>query len=185
MRNLYTLNLVYFILFVIDFILWEVIEMMRKLYILLFSAVLPIFAEETYEFSGKHFLASYLDCDLEALSNLEELQLAMDKAVGSCGATILNQNAHVFPPHGLTMVYLLSESHASIHTYPEFGACFVDLFTCGQHCSAEKFDKALREYLKPKTVNARYFARNDAIEEIPDYSLETQPPNGAVVFSNH
>lgn len=140
--------------------------MMRKICILFFSAIFPICAEEVYEFSGRHFVASYLDCDPQALCDLERLQQAMDKAVGNCGATILSQNSHVFPPHGLTMVYLLSESHASIHTYPEFGACFVDLFTCGSHCSAERFDAALREYLQPQTVNARYFLRNESIDEV-------------------
>lgn len=123
-------------------------------------------AEEIYEFSGKHFVASYLDCDPDALCDLEKLKASMDEAVGNCGATILSQNEHIFPPHGLTMVYLLSESHASIHTYPEVSACFVDLFTCGDHCSAECFDAALRAFLKPKSVNARYFIRNEAIQEV-------------------
>ena len=57
------------------------------------------------------------------------------------------------------MVLLLSESHASIHTYPEYNSCFVDLFTCGQKCSAEKFDMYLREYLKPKQTDSRIQVR--------------------------
>jgi S-adenosylmethionine/arginine decarboxylase-like enzyme len=65
----------------------------------------------------------------------------------------------------LTMVFLLSESHASIHTYPEHGACFVDLFTCGNKCSGEKFDQALREYLKPAHVTARVLIRDEGIAE--------------------
>ena len=90
----------------------------------------------------------------------------MDSAVASSGATIRNKIYHVFPPDGLTIVYLLSESHASLHTYPEFGACFVDLFTCGNNCSAKNFDAALRSFLQPKDVNARFFLRNQGTEEI-------------------
>lgn len=120
---------------------------------------------EVYHFKGVHFLASYCDCDQEALTNLEALQQAMLEAVEQCGATILNESHYVFPPHGLTMVILLSESHASIHTYPEHGACFVDLFTCGEKCSAEKFDAALREYLKPKNVSERTFVRKQDIHD--------------------
>jgi S-adenosylmethionine decarboxylase proenzyme len=90
---------------------------------------------------------------------------AMDRAVEASGATILNRTHHVFPPDGLTAVYLLSESHASIHTYPEFGACFVDLFTCGDHCSPVGFDQILREYLGPSEVNARLFLRHEGVEE--------------------
>lgn len=123
--------------------------------------------EDAHYFSGKHFLASYLDCDVEAMTNIEGLLQAMDGAVNSSGAAILYRWHHLFPTDGVTVVYTLSESHASIHTYPEYGACFIDLFTCGDHCSAEPFDRLLRDYLKPKTVNGRQFLRHKNIEEAP------------------
>lgn len=128
----------------------------------------------TYNFFGKHFLASYMDCDTAALSDIDGLIAAMDAAVRASGATILAKTPYIFPPDGLTLVYLLSESHASLHTYPEHGACFVDLFTCGDHCSAEKFDKIFRAYLKPKKVNARLFLRHNNIEEAV-YSQDFAP----------
>ena len=124
-------------------------------------------AEDTpdYQFQGYHFLASYSECDLKALSDVEGLAQAMRQAVQNCGATILDSSKWVFPPDGLTMVFLLSESHASIHTYPEHGACFVDLFTCGEKCSAEAFDQSLRAYLKPQVVKDRMIIRNRDFEE--------------------
>ncbi len=118
-----------------------------------------------YQFKGVHFLVSYCDCDSQALSDVEGLTVAMNCAVEQCGATILDRCSWVFPPNGLTMVFLLSESHASIHTYPEHDACFVDLFTCGENCSAEKFDAAMRAYLKPKYVNQRTLIRGRDILE--------------------
>lgn len=121
--------------------------------------------DDSYQFRGVHFLVSYCDCDLEALGDVEKLSAAMNSAVELCGATILESSSWVFPPNGLTMVFLLSESHASIHTYPEHGACFVDLFTCGEKCSAEKFDAAMRAYLKPKVVSKRTMIRNEEIQE--------------------
>lgn len=131
------------------------------------STTFAIEAEEVHEFKGKHFLASYLDCDETALKNISQLVEAMDGAVEASGAAILGSKAHHFEPDAMTIVYLLSESHASIHTYPEYGACFVDLFTCGDHCSAAEFDKAFREYLKPKRVNAKLFLRSEEIQEVP------------------
>jgi S-adenosylmethionine decarboxylase len=122
--------------------------------------------EAEHKFSGKHFLASYLDCDLHAIGDLKGLIDIMDEAVLDSGATILDKIPYVFPPNGLTVVYLLSESHASLHTYPEYGACFVDLFTCGDHCTPEKFDETLRAYLKPREVNARVFLRHEGVEEM-------------------
>jgi S-adenosylmethionine decarboxylase len=118
-----------------------------------------------YQFRGVHFIASYCECDMQALTELDQLADAMKSAVEQSGATILEESSWKFLPDGLTMVFLLSESHASIHTYPEYGSCFIDLFTCGEKCSAEKFDAALREYLKPKTVNLRTLIRNQGIQE--------------------
>jgi S-adenosylmethionine decarboxylase proenzyme len=135
-----------------------------------FAFVVSAYPEEqaeTYQFKGTHFLASYSGCDESALTNIEELPQAMLKAVRDCGATILESAEYVFPPDGLTMVILLSESHASIHTYPEHHACFVDLFTCGNKCSFEKFDASLRDYLKPKEVCAKVLSRCQDIEELP------------------
>ena len=121
---------------------------------------------DDYSFRGKHFVASYTDCDHRSLGDVDGLIQAMDEAVHESGATILAQTPYVFPPNGLTIVYLLSESHASLHTYPEHGACFVDLFTCGDTCSSEKFDEVSRKYLQPKSVNARVFMRSEEIVEV-------------------
>ena len=132
-----------------------------------FLPLLTIAEEVIYEFSGKHFLASYLGCSPRAIADLNGMLGAMDEAVKASGATILDRTFHIFPPHGITVVYTLSESHASIHTYPEFGACFVDLFTCGEQCSSGPFDRVLRTYLQPTQINARQFLRHEGIEEVP------------------
>ncbi len=139
--------------------------MTRILLLVLAFFGLPLCAEE-YEFKGKHFVASYLDCDPDALGNVDRLIQAMDAAVNASGATILAKEYHVFDPNGLTIVYLLSESHASLHTYPEFGACFVDLFTCGDVCSHEQFDKLMKDYLKPKDTSERLFLRGHEVQDM-------------------
>ena len=36
-----------------------------------------------------------------------------------------------FDPQGVTVLCLLSESHISIHTWPEEGKASVDVYTCG------------------------------------------------------
>jgi S-adenosylmethionine decarboxylase len=144
--------------------LFQVCKMIRFVF-LLSVFVSSLFSEE-YTFRGKHFVASYIDCDLRSMCDLDGLVKAMDEAVSASGAMILDQASYVFPPNGITLVYLLSESHASLHTYPEHGACFVDLFTCGDHCSAEKFDEVLRKYLQPRRVNGRTFLRSEEVQEI-------------------
>jgi S-adenosylmethionine decarboxylase len=114
-----------------------------------------------HEFVGRHLLASYRGCDRSALIDMCRLNAALVAAVGASGATLLKSVEHVFPPHGFTAVALLAESHASIHTYPEHSACFVDIFTCGSHCDVEAFDAELRRHLRPQKVSVQIVERVD------------------------
>lgn len=121
--------------------------------------------EDKFDFIGRHFIASYMDCSEAALNDTENLELAMIEAIEASGATLLDMTDYEFSPAGFTMIALLSESHASIHTYPEHRACFVDLFTCGTQCSAEAFDAVLRKYLNPGKVNARILLRDEGTRD--------------------
>jgi len=119
--------------------------------LILFLFSVPVFSSE-YEFSGTHYIASYVDCDHQALCDLQTLRDVMIQGVEASGATLLNLTEHVFLPDSITMVLLLSESHASIHTYPEHDSCYVDLFTCGDSCDYRKFEEVLQKYLCPKSI---------------------------------
>ena len=113
-----------------------------------------------YQFIGRHLVTSFHDCDDAALRNVEGIKAALNKAVEASGAHLLDQVGYVFPGDGFTMAMLLSESHASIHTYPEHKACFIDLFTCGTNCSAEAFEKVMIDYLKPQGVDSKIIDRD-------------------------
>ena len=134
---------------------------MRRLLFLILYAFAPLFSEECdYAFQGKHFIASYYGCSQDALLSKEELQKVMLFASESSGAGILKHVDYHFDGGGYTLAILLSESHASIHTYPEHNACFVDLFTCGDHCSHETFNEILTNFLKPEDAHIRSIVRN-------------------------
>ena len=127
------------------------------------AACLSSFASteaEGYQFYGRHFIAEYYGCDGQALSDTDRLSEVMREAAIASGACLLGSADHHFDGSGYSMVLLLSESHASVHTYPEHRACFVDLFTCGQKCSAERFDMVLKEYLKPQQIKSKVIVRN-------------------------
>lgn len=124
--------------------------------------------ERQYEFSGRHLLGSYSACDPVAIRDQAGLTAAFRAAVRASGATLLHAVEHTFPPHGMTAVAALSESHASIHTYPEHNSCFVDIFTCGDTCSVEAFDEALRKFLRPKVHSCRVIRRHEEMtDELP------------------
>lgn len=56
---------------------------------------------------------------------------AMIQTCHKCKLTVMGSVKHEFHPYGLTAVVLLGESHMAVHTYPERGQIFVDVFTCG------------------------------------------------------
>lgn len=81
---------------------------------------------------GHHCLLNVYGCDFDLLDN-EDLMISILKdAARECGATVLNVATHKFVPQGLTAVILLSESHISVHTFPEQGTAAFDIFTCGE-----------------------------------------------------
>lgn len=53
----------------------------------------------------------------------------------------------------------MSESHCSVHTYPEYNSLFIDLFTCGETCSWEGFDKIMTQFLQPKKSSKNVIIR--------------------------
>jgi S-adenosylmethionine decarboxylase proenzyme len=56
----------------------------------------------------------------------------MKDACEECGATVLSSNSRGFGEgSGFTYAIILAESHATCHTWPEYGLATFDIFTCG------------------------------------------------------
>ena len=55
----------------------------------------------------------------------------MVDAALKAGAEIREVAFHKFSPQGVSGVVVISESHLSVHTWPEVGYAAVDVFTCG------------------------------------------------------
>ena len=121
--------------------------------------------EENFDFTGLHLMVDFMDCSKKALTNLKDLEKAMKDACIAGGATVLDSSKFIFKPNGFSMIILLAESHASIHTYPEYNSCFIDFFTCGSSCDFKKFNKVIKAYLKPKKIREKVFLREDEIKE--------------------
>lgn len=92
--------------------------------------------------SGKHMI-----CDIKEISNIELLNNVIEiKNILNCictkyNYTILNQIEHVFEPQGFTILYLLSESHISIHTFPEKKYFALDIYTCRDYDNNDVYNE--------------------------------------------
>jgi S-adenosylmethionine decarboxylase len=86
---------------------------------------------------SRHIIADITSDDPFLFDDLELILEALALAAKAAKATTLKTAYHQFSPHGVTAFLLLSESHISIHTWPECNAAAVDIFTCGGYTDPE------------------------------------------------
>ncbi len=81
---------------------------------------------------GYHLILDFKNVTSIDLNSFEELDGFLTQSMKDCGATIEGQQHKQFIPQGVTILYLLSESHFSIHTWPETKSCAIDFYHCGE-----------------------------------------------------
>lgn len=93
-----------------------------------------MFSEGNKKSSGKHMI-----CDIKNIRNknlihdLTKIKILLDTICKAYDFTVLNRGSHEFVPEGLSILYLLSESHISIHTFPERDYIALDIYTCREY----------------------------------------------------
>jgi S-adenosylmethionine decarboxylase len=85
-------------------------------------------------------------------------------AVRSSGLTVVDEGFYKFSPHGFTCFLLLSESHASLHAWPEYGYCAIDLFTCALGKDLLPLIKEIKDALGADNFTLRKLDRDAEIE---------------------
>lgn len=110
-------------------------------------------------FAGQHVLAELEGVDPGLLDDEQFLRDTLHSALHRSRATVCDMMAKRFEPQGVTVLALLSESHASLHTYPEDGSLFIDVFTCGDRAQPERAVELLAEALCPVSVHTQTIRR--------------------------
>lgn len=114
------------------------------------------------ERDGERFAGTHLIIDIKGASRLDELE-HMENALRRCvevsKATLLHIHLHHFTPNGgVSGVAVLSESHISVHTWPEADYAAFDVFMCGE---AEPMNaiEVLREAFSPTEIRVNELLR--------------------------
>jgi S-adenosylmethionine decarboxylase len=107
---------------------------------------------------GKHYLLNLYGCSSVLLNDEHFLMDLLENAAIASGATVCQTIHKKFDPQGVTVLCLLSESHISIHTYPELGNCYVDIFTCG-NCNPKIGCDIVIHQLKAENHSLSYIER--------------------------
>ena len=107
----------------------------------------------------RHILFTLKGCPSELLDDLEFIRKLMYRTSKECNSTLLNLSAYKFDPQGVTSIAMLSESHISIHTWPEKNMAVCDVFTCGDESKPENGVKYMKEQLKATNIVSNEFER--------------------------
>ena len=121
------------------------------------------------ERDGVRFAGTHLIIDLfgaRRLNDLKWVEETLKRCVEVAGATLLHIHLHHFTPNGgVSGVAVLSESHISIHSWPEADYAALDVFMCGEakpHLAIE----VLREAFEADDVVVKEHMRGEELEEL-------------------
>lgn len=97
-------------------------------------------------------------CERAFLSNAKKVKPLMDKIIAKAGLTTVGYTSHQFDL-GYTSVWLLSQSHLSLHSWPEYNFVTLSLEVCNfKKDDAAKIDKlyaAVLDFFKPKRTHPK------------------------------
>lgn len=82
-------------------------------------------------------------------SSEDAVELVGDRLTKDLNLTVKQKYIYPFKPYGVTLVYVLSESHLAIHTWPERKVLHIDLVTCSL-MDKKQVNKALKKIFDPK-----------------------------------
>lgn len=84
--------------------------------------------------TGKHLICDLCNIqNMDRLESLESMFFLLDSLCQKHDFTVLGKMNHVFDPQGMSIIYMLSESHISIHTFPEKRYLAMDIYTCREY----------------------------------------------------
>ena len=106
---------------------------------------------------GKHILIDIKNIECDKLKLVDDIKPFMNKIIEELKVNVVGECSHQFEkfnaPYGATMVYLLSESHLSVHTFVDEGKITLDLFTCDISLEDKKLKNTIGDYFGVRFLN--------------------------------
>jgi S-adenosylmethionine decarboxylase len=95
--------------------------------------------------------------DSDQLKLIDDIKQFMNKIVEEFNLNAVGECSHQFQnyisPYGATMIYLLSESHISVHTFVDEGKIPLDLFTCDVSLEDINIKEMIGDYFNISSFN--------------------------------
>jgi S-adenosylmethionine decarboxylase len=133
------------------------------------------------ERDGVRFAGTHLIIDLfgaKRLDDIKHIESTLKRCIEVAGATLLHIHLHHFTPNGgVSGVAVLSESHISVHSWPEANYAAFDVFMCGEaqpHLAIE----VLREAFAAEQVRVKEHKRGEDMAELDWSANQPRLPFG-------
>lgn len=109
---------------------------------------------------GTEWLIDASGCDADALADIERLRGVFSRVISDLDLHVVGEIAWAkfVAPGGVSGLALLSESHLTCHTYPEFRAATFNLYCCRER-TAWPWEEMLKEMLAATDVQVQVFER--------------------------
>jgi len=128
---------------------------------------------------GKQLIVELYGCNRTLLDEPNHSERILVEAVNRSGATVIRPFFHHFSPHGVSGVVVIAESHVAIHTWPEFGYCAVDIFTCGNQVDTDLIFEHIRTEFQAKEVSVMEVKRGTL--NLPEREIRHKPMDASLV----
>jgi S-adenosylmethionine decarboxylase len=93
---------------------------------------------------GIHYIVEASGCS-DIIGEVDRMQEILVEAARKANTHVWAVSFHKFPPNGVSGVVVISESHLSVHTWPEAGYVALDIYTCGAESMPEEAVKHVLE----------------------------------------
>ncbi len=108
---------------------------------------------------GRHVIAELWECNIDKLNDMGLIEQIFVDAALKAGAEIREVTFHKFAPHGVSGAVIISESHLTIHSFPEHGYASIDVYTCGSIIDPNVAVLHIVESLEAKTYEKLEISR--------------------------
>lgn len=113
--------------------------------------------------TGFQLLLDLYDCAAVSLDDVGALERVMRDALRRAEFQIVDCVAHQFPHQGITLILILGQSHATLHTWPEARFVTADIYACGESNAIAPALETIRAELvrrfAPRAFTARVIER--------------------------
>ena len=103
--------------------------------------------------------AQHLLFDAVCEKDLTDADVQHIKSVIEKNLTVVERVEHKFTPQGETIVFILSESHFTLHTYPENRYITLDIYVCNLEINLKKLIDEISEKIPFEKIDQKIFMR--------------------------